>query len=98
MIEAGDYDYVIVNGTDCLSKFVVSGFSSLKSLSPMPCRPFDMDRTGLNLGEASATMVLGKSDEECDDVWNIIRGAVRNDACHISNPSKTAEGSSRAVN
>ena len=98
MIEAGEYDYAIVNGTDCLSKFVVSGFSSLKALSSTPSRPFDMDRTGLNLGEASATMVLGRADaEHADTIWNIVCGAVRNDADHISNPSKTAEGCSRAI-
>ena len=98
LIESGTYDYVIVNGTDCLNKFVVAGFSSLKAVSPEPCRPFDMDRTGLNLGEASATMVLGRADaEHADTTWNIVGGAVRNDADHISNPSKTAEGCSRAI-
>ena len=98
LIESGTYDYVIVNGTDCLSKFVVAGFSSLKAVSPEPCRPFDMDRTGLNLGEASATMVLGRTDaEHADTTWTIVGGAVRNDADHISNPSKTAEGCSRAI-
>ena len=57
-----------------------------------------MDRTGLNLGEASATMVLGRADaEHADTIWNIVCGAVRNDADHISNPSKTAEGCSRAI-
>ena len=98
LIESGTYDYVIVNGTDCLNKFVVAGFSSLKAVSPEPCRPFDMDRTGLNLGEASATMVLGRADaEHADTTWNIVGGAVRNDADHISNPSKTAEGCSRTI-
>ena len=98
LIESGTYDYVIVNGTDCLSKFVVAGFSSLKAVSPEPCRPFDMDRTGLNLGEASATMVLGRTDaEHADTTWTIVGGAVRNDADHISNPSKTAEGCYRAI-
>ena len=98
LIESGTYDYVIVNGTDCLSKFVVAGFSSLKAVSPEPCRPFDMDRTGLNLGEASATMVFGRTDaEHADTTWTIVGGAVRNDADHISNPSKTAEGCSRAI-
>ena len=98
LIESGTYDYVIVNGTDCLNKFVVAGFSSLKAVSPEPCRPFDMDRTGLNLGEASATMVLGRTDaEHADTTWTIVGGAVRNDADHISNPSKTAEGCSRAI-
>ena len=98
LIESGTYDYVIVNGTDCLSKFVVAGFSSLKAVSPEPCRPFDMDRTGLNLGEASATMVLGRTDaEHADTTWTIVGGDVRNDAGHISNPSKTAEGCYRAI-
>ena len=34
LIESGTYDYVIVNGTDCLNKFVVAGFSYLKAVSP----------------------------------------------------------------
>jgi 3-oxoacyl-[acyl-carrier-protein] synthase-1 len=52
-----------------------------------------MERMGLNLGEAAATMILGKGG----GAWTIGRGAVRNDASHISNPIKTGEGSYRAL-
>ena len=97
LIESGEYDYVIVNGTDCVSRFVLSGFSSLKALSSAPCRPFDIDRNGLNLGEASATILFGNTCEEKAGAWRVAGASVRNDSEHISNPSKTAEGCLRAI-
>lgn len=96
LLEAGRYDYAIVCGADCMNKFVVSGFSSLKALSYEPCRPFDIDRNGLNLGEAAATIIFSKEDCE-GEAWRLCAGAVRNDAYHISGPSKTAEGCYRAI-
>ena len=96
LLEDGQYDYAVVCGADSQSRFIVSGFQSLKALSTEPCRPFDMERIGLNLGEAAATMILSRQ-AETDAVWTISRGAVRNDACHISNPVKNGEGSYRAL-
>ena len=63
-INSGRIDTAVVTGADVLSKFTVSGFSSLKALSSKPCRPFDIERNGLNLGEAASTIVLKKSDKE----------------------------------
>ena len=57
LLTAGLYDYAIVVGADVQSKFIVSGFQSLKAVSAEPCRPFDIERNGLNLGEAAATIV-----------------------------------------
>ena len=96
LLEDGQYDYAVVCGADSQSRFIVSGFQSLKALSTEPCRPFDMERIGLNLGEAAATMILSRQ-AETDAIWTISRGAVRNDACHISNPVKNGEGSYRAL-
>ena len=96
LLDDGQYDYAVVCGADSQSRFIVSGFQSLKALSTEPCRPFDMERIGLNLGEAAATMILSRQAEP-DAVWTIGNGAVRNDACHISNPVKTGEGSLRAL-
>ena len=96
MLEDGQYDYAVVCGADSQSRFIVSGFQSLKALSTEPCRPFDMERIGLNLGEAAATMVLSRKPEN-GAIWTIGPGAVRNDACHISNPVKNGEGSYRAL-
>ena len=91
LLSAEKYDYAVVCGCDCPDRFIVSGFQSLKALSTEPCRPFDIERFGLNLGEAVATIVLAKNaprlDGEC--VWQIGHGFVRNDAFHISAPSKT---------
>ena len=99
LLSAGKYDYAVVCGCDCPDSFIISGFQSLKALSTEPCRPFDMERFGLNLGEAVATMVLVKDDprQDGDDVWQIGHGFVRNDAFHISAPSKTSEGLYQAL-
>ena len=93
LLEDGQYDYAVVCGADSQSRFIVSGFQSLKALSPEPCRPFDMERLGLNLGEAAATIILGKGVGD----WTLGSGAIRNDAVHISNPAKDGEGSCRAL-
>lgn len=96
LIAARCYDTAIVVGCDVISHFVVSGFQSLKALSPAPCRPFDIERTGLNLGEAAATLVLTNSDST-DNTWQIVDGALRNDAYHISSPSPKGEGCCAAI-
>ncbi|MDR1343495.1 MAG: beta-ketoacyl synthase [Prevotellaceae bacterium] len=98
-LESGQYGCAVVVGVEMLSKFIVSGFQSLKALSPEPCRPFDAARAGLNLGEAAATIVYRRVDSE-DEVSSGIalqQGAIRNDANHISGPSRTGEGSFRAL-
>ncbi len=84
-------DNVIILGADVLSKFVVSGFNTLKALSKEPCKPFDKDRCGLNLGEAAACMVVTRDYQKCKVAFEC--GAIHNDANHISGPSRTAEGS-----
>ena len=94
MLEDGLYDHAVVCGADSQSRFIVSGFQSLKALSPESCRPFDMERLGLNLGEAAATMILSSI---VHSQWNLGPGAIRNDAVHISNPAKDGEGSCRAL-
>ena len=54
---------VLVGATDCLSKFTLNGFHSLRILSSELCQPFDEHRKGLNLGEAAAYLVLETEEE-----------------------------------
>jgi len=106
-LEMGNYDHAVVVGVDFLSKFIISGFQSFKALSPELCRPFDKDRCGLNLGEAAATVIFSgvRGVKELGGVEGVrelggvslVAGAVRNDANHISAPSRTGEGSFRAL-
>lgn len=93
------YDYAVVCGADCPGRFIISGFQSLNAMSAFSCQPFDIERQGLNLGEAAATVVLGREittksvNNGCrKQVWQIGHGYIKNDAYHISAPSKTAEG------
>ena len=116
-LRSGKYDYVIVVGADVLSKFIVTGFQAFKALSQEVCKPFDANRTGLNIGEAVASVVMtecGGSEAEnnseltasmngfCEKGFKkgdivLTAGAVRNDANHISGPSRTGEGSYLAL-
>ena len=100
LLQLGVYDHAVVCGADCPQRFIISGFQSLNAMSTETCRPFDIERQGLNLGEAAATVVLSsrlpageqatnKSDKR---VWTIGHGHIKNDAFHISAPSKTADG------
>jgi len=93
MLLGGGFDQVVVVGAEVQSRFIVTGFQSLKALSEAPCKPFDAHRDGLNLGEAAAAVVLGFGDAG----WELVDGAVRNDANHISGPSRTGEGSYKAL-
>ena len=94
-IESGEFDYAVVIGADMLSRFIVAGFQSLKALSPQRCRPFDSSRKGLNLSEAVATIVFGRDGKGIG--VGLERGCIRNDANHISAPSRTGEGQLAAL-
>jgi len=87
------YKNIVVCGADEVSRFILAGFGSLKALSPLPCRPYDKEHCGLNLGEGAATVIL--SNEKSSVTENslfILNGAISNDANHISGPSRTGEG------
>jgi 3-oxoacyl-[acyl-carrier-protein] synthase-1 len=58
LIKAGLCDVVVAGGSDAICKFTINGFNSLMILSEEPCKPFDKNRTGLNLGEAAGYFVL----------------------------------------
>lgn len=58
MIKHGLAERVIAGGSDALSKFTLNGFNTLMILDKGHCRPMDASRTGLNLGEGAAYVVL----------------------------------------
>ncbi|WP_051508926.1 beta-ketoacyl synthase N-terminal-like domain-containing protein [Xylanibacter oryzae] len=96
-LNSGDYDYAVVVGADCQSPFIISGFQSFKALSDELCKPFDKERNGLNLGEAAGTIIYASRKNVSAGEWILRDGSIRNDANHISGPSRTGEGSYRAL-
>jgi 3-oxoacyl-[acyl-carrier-protein] synthase-1 len=88
LLQAKHYKHAVITGCDLLCQFIISGFQSFQAIAPEPCKPFDANRKGLNLGEASATIIL--STEPADQPLGILcGGAASNDANHISGPSRT---------
>ncbi len=63
LIRHGFARRVIVGGAESLAKFTINGFNALNILSSKPCAPFDRDRSGLNLGEGAAFLVLEKEED-----------------------------------
>lgn len=54
----GACDIAIAGGADELNRVPLAGFNALGVASPQPCRPFDKNRSGLNLGEGAGVLVL----------------------------------------
>jgi 3-oxoacyl-[acyl-carrier-protein] synthase II len=96
LIQRGDTDAVLVVGVDHLSAFVMAGFSALKALDPVGCRPFDRDRAGLSPGEAGAAIVLAR-ESATHPSSRILGWGSSNDANHITGPSREGLGLIRAV-
>ncbi|MCB7480233.1 beta-ketoacyl-[acyl-carrier-protein] synthase family protein [Christiangramia sediminis] len=99
MIESGKLMRVIVGGSDCLTKFTLNGFNSLKILSTKNSRPFDNARDGLNLGEAAGYLML--EAEDCINGKTVL-GRVSgygnaNDAFHQTASSENGEGAFQAI-
>jgi 3-oxoacyl-[acyl-carrier-protein] synthase-1 len=83
-------------GADVISKFVLSGFQSFQAISTGHCKPFDINRTGINSGEGAATIVLSSLPQGA--AIKITGGSVSNDANHISGPSRTGQELCIAIN
>jgi 3-oxoacyl-(acyl-carrier-protein) synthase len=79
---------------DSLSKFTINGFNALQILSAATCTPFDEDRTGLNLGEGAAFLVLERGDDlHGKKAYAELTGYCNsNDAFHPSSLSDEGDG------
>jgi len=58
LLASGAADAVLAGGVDCLSRLTYHGFAALQLLAEKRCTPFDAGRSGLNLGEGAAFLVL----------------------------------------
>ena len=98
MIEAGFIDVAIVGGVDTLCLTTLYGFNSLGLLSQQACRPFDVNRDGISIGEAAAFALLERPDENSDaDAVLLLGVGESSDAYHMSSPHPEGLGARMAM-
>ncbi|GGG35424.1 beta-ketoacyl-[acyl-carrier-protein] synthase family protein [Bizionia arctica] len=92
------YDHVFIVSGDVVTEFILSGFNSFQALSNEPCKPYDKNRTGINIGEVAASVLVTNNPEKLSiEAVEIIGEGSCNDANHISGPSRTGEGLYRSI-
>ncbi|MEG0759926.1 beta-ketoacyl synthase N-terminal-like domain-containing protein [Chryseobacterium sp.] len=93
MILAGNYKDAFVVAGDEISEFVISGFNSFQAIGSEPCKPYDKNRNGINLGEATAAVYITSTPSENEKFrFKVLGDSAINDANHISGPSRTGDG------
>ena len=98
MIEAGLIDAALVGGVDSLCLTTLYGFHSLQLSSTAPCRPFDVARDGISIGEAAAYALLERApDGMAADSVLLLGIGESSDAYHMSAPHPEGLGARRAM-
>jgi 3-oxoacyl-(acyl-carrier-protein) synthase len=93
--------WALVGGVDSLCRLTYCGFHALKLLSNEPCRPFDINRRGLSLGEGAAFLLLEKerrAKDRCAPIWGYVGGwGCSSDAYHVTAPHPEGQGAATAM-
>ncbi|MEO6954371.1 MAG: beta-ketoacyl-[acyl-carrier-protein] synthase family protein [Polyangia bacterium] len=100
-IRLGHADIALAGGAEPLCRLTYLGFNALRATSPEPCRPFDRDRKGLNLGEGGAMLVLEELEHakaRGAKIYALLGGyGITADAHHMTAPHPEGDGAARAM-
>jgi 3-oxoacyl-[acyl-carrier-protein] synthase II len=100
-IRSGEVDIAIVGGSESLSEVTFGGFNSLRSVDEGTCRPFDLNRKGLSLGEGAAFLILeeaGYARRRGAKIHAEIMGyGLSGDGQHMTAPDPEGKGAARAM-
>jgi 3-oxoacyl-[acyl-carrier-protein] synthase II len=101
LIRSGRADLVMAGASDLLQELQFSGFVRLAAMAAERCRPFDLHREGLILGEGAGLLVL-ESEEHAvrrggPAIAEVGGYGLSCDAHHITRPHPDAAGSISAM-
>lgn len=96
-IQHGLVDAALVGGVDSLCLSVLYGFNSLELISSEPCKPFDRDRNGINIGEAAGFALVTKEELSTGNGLALLGYGESSDAHHMSHPHPEGKGASFAM-
>jgi len=98
MMEAGVCDAAVVGGVDSLCLTTLYGFNSLGLISRAPCRPYDIDRDGISIGEGAGYVLLEKKSTQPATGTMLLLGVGEScDAYHMSTPHPEGTGAKLAM-
>jgi 3-oxoacyl-[acyl-carrier-protein] synthase-1 len=98
MMALGLIDAAVVGGVDSLCLTTLYGFHSLQLTSPHPCRPFDVNRDGISIGEAAAFALLERpSDRDDTSAVALLGVGESSDGYHLSSPHPDGLGARLAM-
>jgi len=97
MIAAGICDAAVVGGVDSLCLMTLYGFHSLGLTSPGPCRPYDVDRDGISIGEGGGFALLERADRVDSGAILLLGVGESSDAYHMSTPHPEGLGARIAM-
>lgn len=97
MIAAGVCDAAVVGGVDTLCLTTLYGFNSLELLSSRPCRPYDVARNGISIGEGGGYALLEKATAGDQNGVLLLGVGESSDAYHMSTPHPEGLGAKLAM-
>ena len=95
LLRLGLVDAAVLAGVDTLCGSVLFGFNSLELVAPEACRPFDVRRRGISLGEAAGFALLER--DGAPTAPQLIGWGESSDAHHMSTPHPQGLGAQRAL-
>ncbi len=98
MMAAGVCDAAVVGGVDTLCLTTLYGFNSLGLVSPKPCRPYDIERNGISIGEGAGFALLERpsANGAAGDI-RLLGVGESSDAHHMSSPHPEGLGARLAM-
>jgi 3-oxoacyl-[acyl-carrier-protein] synthase II len=100
-VRAGQAELAFCGGYDPLCEFVFAGFSSLQALTTELCRPFDLNRSGLTIGEGAGLLILEAWDRAVSRGARILGEVIgygeSNDAFHMTRPDPDGKVAALAI-
>jgi 3-oxoacyl-[acyl-carrier-protein] synthase I len=96
-MQAGLLDAVIVGGVDSHCGTTLHGFGALQLVAKTPCRPFDVDRNGISLGEGAAFALMERRPIGNPKRLALLGYGESADAHHMSAPHPEGLGAELAM-
>ena len=92
LIACGLCDAVVVGGADSLCLLTLYGFRSLELTDTEICRPNDVSRAGMSIGEGAGFALLERPDGAADALAILEGAGESSDAWHMSTPHPEGKG------